>query len=193
MVLSTAFVAAGSACVEDRAGPESPASRATRSARRMADGKQWMTENLNLHTDQSYCYENADANCQRYGRLYSWAAAQQACRSLGDGWRLPTNDDWKEMANHYGGLREDTADLGRAAYTALLSGGSAGFNAVLGGGRTDKSGEYLRGDAHGFYWTATESGADTAWFYNFGKGGQSLGRHRDGEKQRAFAVRCIRN
>jgi hypothetical protein len=33
---------------------------------------------------------------------------------------------------------------------ALIAGGSSGFNAVYGGGRTDKSGEYLRLDAHGF-------------------------------------------
>lgn len=61
-----------------------------------------------------------------------------------------------------------------------------------GGDRTDKSGEYLRLDAHGFYWTASESGADRAWFYNFGKNGQSLGRHSGGDKLRAFSVRCLR-
>ncbi len=74
---------------------------------------------------------------------------------------------------------------------ALISGGSSGFNAVYGGGRTDKSGEDLRLGAHGFYWSATESGPDRAWFYNFGSGGQSLNRHEDGEKLRAFSVRCV--
>lgn len=159
----------------------------------MPDGKQWTTENLNVAGERSYCYEDSEQNCRRYGRLYTWESAQQACRALGGGWRLPTNEEWRQLANHYGGIRQEAADLGKAAYTALITGGSSGFNAVHGGGRTDKSAEYLRGDDHGFYWSATETGPDLAWFYNFGKGGQSFARHEDGEKLRAFSVRCVKD
>ena len=161
-------------------------------SKRMLDGKQWTTENLNATTGPSYCYDNSAQNCRRYGRLYTWESAQQACRALGGGWRLPTNEDWRRLASHYGGIRQESADLGKAAYTALITGGSSGFNAVYGGGRTDKSGEYLRIEAHGFYWSATESSPERAWFYNFGKGGQSFGRHEDGEKLRTFSVRCVK-
>ena len=59
------------------------------------------------------------------------------------------------------------------------------------GGRA-VDGQYARLEAHGFYWTASESDVATAWFYNFGKGGSALNRHGDGEKVRAFSVRCIR-
>jgi uncharacterized protein (TIGR02145 family) len=161
-------------------------------SKRMLDGKQWTTENLNVTTEPSYCYDNSAQNCERYGRLYTWESAHQACRALG-GWRLPTNEEWRRLGSHYGGIRQESADLGKAAYTALIAGGSSGFNAVYGGGRTDKSGEYLRLEAHGFYWSATESGPGRAWFYNFGKGGQSFGRHEDGEKLRAFSVRCVKD
>jgi hypothetical protein len=121
------------------------------SSKRMPDGKHWMTENLNVTAEPSYCYDNSEHNCRRYGRLYTWESAQRACRSLGRGWRVPTNEEWRDLARHYGGLREETPDLGKAAYTALITGGASGFNAAHGGGRTDKSGEYLRADAHGFY------------------------------------------
>lgn len=170
------------------AAPRQPAP----AAKRMPDGKQWMTENLAVPAEPSYCYDNAAQQCAKYGRLYTWASAQQSCRSLGSGWRLPTNEEWYALAKHYGGLREETADLGKAAYTALMIGGASGFNAVLGGGRTDKSGEYQRGDAHGFYWTASETGPDTAWMYNFGKGGQSVNRHAEVQKLWAVSVRCVR-
>jgi hypothetical protein len=60
------------------------------------------------------------------------------------------------MAKRYGGVREDSDDGGKVAYKALLSGGSSGFNALLGGGRSD-DGTYARVEAHGFYWTASES------------------------------------
>lgn len=157
---------------------------------RMADGKRWTTDNLNVKTEPSYCYDDAEVNCRRYGRLYTWESARQACESLGAGWRLPTNDEWRQLAEHYGGLLEESQERGKSTFKALIMGGSSGFNAVLGGGR-DLDGRYARLNAHGFYWTASESGATTAWLYNFGKGMQALNRHRDGEKQRAFSVRCV--
>jgi uncharacterized protein (TIGR02145 family) len=94
------------------------------------------------------------------------------------------------MAKQYGGVRDDSVDGGKAAYKALVNGGSSGFNAVFGGGRSE-DGQYARLEAHGFYWTASESGPSSAWFYNFGQA-RILNRHNDGEKGRAFSVRCVR-
>src|SRR5262245_50139708 len=105
-------------------------------SKRLADGKEWTTANLNLNMSLSYCYNAAEPNCRRYGRLYTWESAQRGCRSLGDGWRLPTDDEWRQMAKHYAGVGNDSPEKGKAAYTALLSGGTSGFNAVLGGNRS---------------------------------------------------------
>jgi uncharacterized protein (TIGR02145 family) len=180
-----------STCVKRLPAQDQKASGTTYSSKPMPDGKQWTTHNLNVKTEASYCYEDTEKNCLQYGRLYTWESAQRGCQLLGDGWRLPTNDEWRQVAKHYGGVREDSADSGKAAYQALLIGGSSGFNAVLGGGRSN-DGQYARLLAHGFYWTASESDPASAWFYNFGKGGLALNRHSDGEKQRAFSVRCVR-
>jgi uncharacterized protein (TIGR02145 family) len=157
----------------------------------MSDGKQWLTDNLNVNIDQSYCYGNAELNCRRYGRLYTWESARLGCQSLGDGWRLPTDDEWRQMAKHYGGVGDDSADNGRAAYAALVIGGTSGFNAVLGGNRS-VDGQYARSEAHGFYWTASDNDPSSAPFYNFGKGGQALHRQHEGEKQMAISARCVR-
>jgi uncharacterized protein (TIGR02145 family) len=161
------------------------------SSRRIADGKQWTTRNLNVNTVPSYCYEDAELNCRRYGRLYTWESARRVCQSLGDRWRLPTDDEWRQMAKHYGGVSEDSDDRGKAAYKTLLAGGNSGFGALLGGGRSG-DGKYERLEAHGFYWTASESDPASGWFYNFGRGGQALHRQSGGEKERAFSVRCVR-
>lgn len=161
------------------------------SSKRMADGKQWTTYNLDVNIMPSYCYEGAELNCRRYGRLYTWESARRVCQSLGDGWRLPADDEWRQMAKDYGGVSEDSDDKGKAAYQALLAGGNSGFNALLGGGRSD-DGQYARLEAHGFYWTASASDPASGWFYNFGRGGQALHRQSGGEKQRAFSVRCVR-
>jgi uncharacterized protein (TIGR02145 family) len=159
----------------------------------MPDGKQWTTLNLNIVLPQSYCYNDSDSNCRRYGRLYTWEAAQKGCPLMGDGWRLPTNDEWEKLALYYGGVHNnDSARSGTGAYNALLEGGASGFNVVFGGNR-DPGGEYARIEAHGFYWTSTETGTSNAWLYNFGSGSGFLNRHKDGEKERAFSVRCIRD
>lgn len=161
------------------------------SSKRMADGRQWTTRNVNVNTVPSYCYEDAEQNCHRYGRLYTWESAQRVCASLGNGWRLPTDDEWRQLAKRYGGVSEDSPDKGKAAYKALLAGGSSGFDALLGGGRSG-DGQYGRLEAHGFYWTASEIDAAIGWSYNFGRGGQALHRQSGLEKAEAFSVRCIR-
>jgi uncharacterized protein (TIGR02145 family) len=159
-------------------------------SKRMADGKEWTTANLNVDVSPSYCYDDAEQNCRRYGRLYTWESAQRACRALGSRWRLPTDDEWRQMAKRYGGVSDDSADKGRAAFAALSSGGSSGFNAVFGGNRSN--GEYSRIEAHGFYWTASDNDSNTAPFYNFGQNGRALHRQPQGEKRMAISVRCIR-
>jgi len=170
---------------------EQKGSVTTHSSKRMVDGKRWTTTNLNVNTVPSYCYQDEPTKCGQYGRLYTWDSAKRGCQSLGDGWRLPTDDEWLQLAKHYGGTLEESEAGGKAAYKALLSGSNSGFNALLGGGRAE-NGEYARLEAHGFYWTATESDPLTAAFYNFGKGRLALNRHTTGEKQRAFSVRCVK-
>jgi uncharacterized protein (TIGR02145 family) len=161
------------------------------SSKRLADGKEWTTANLNVTTSSSYCYDDSEPNCRRYGRLYTWESAQRGCHSLGDRWRLPTDEEWHQMAKQYGGVGNDSPEKGKAAYTTLLSRGTSGFNAVLGGNRS-VDGKYERLEAHGIYWTASENDPITAPLYNFGKGSQSLYRGPQGQKQMAVSVRCVR-
>jgi uncharacterized protein (TIGR02145 family) len=190
IALSIAFGIVGCAGSAQRSANDENVSGTTPSSKRMADGKEWMTSNLNVNASPSYCYDDAELNCSRYGRLYSWESAQRVCQSFGNGWRLPTDDEWRQMAKRYGGVSADSADKGRAAFTALLSGGASGFNAVLGGNRSN--GQYARLEAHGFYWTASDNDPGSAPYYNFGQNGQALHRQPQGEKQMAISVRCVR-
>jgi uncharacterized protein (TIGR02145 family) len=162
------------------------------SVKRMTGDKVWLITNLNLDIPCSYCYNDTAAYCERFGRLYTWAAAQKGCAMLGEGWRLPSKEDWFELAGFTPDVIKDTSVIRKEAYHNLLSGGPTLFNAVLGGGRT-MDGGYRRSEAHGFYWTRTEADTATAWFANFAKGSQSLFIQKDGEKIRAFSVRCIKD
>jgi uncharacterized protein (TIGR02145 family) len=180
----TAFRSGNKYTVRDKAGNRYPVVK-------MADGKEWTTQNIAIDLPGSLCYDGLTANCDRFGRLYTWDTALVVCGQLGEGWRLPSYEEWKELARHYGGIFGDSDDNGKAAYIALTAGGSSQFNALLSGG-SDPNGGYKRIDAHGFYWTSTEATDSTAWFGNFGKGRPALFIQNDGEKTRAFAVRCVK-
>ncbi|MCL2184227.1 MAG: fibrobacter succinogenes major paralogous domain-containing protein [Chitinispirillia bacterium] len=62
----------------------------------------WMAENLNYASDSSWCYDNDDSNCVTCGRLYNWDAAKAACSTMGAGWRLPVQADWKDLGKILG-------------------------------------------------------------------------------------------
>jgi uncharacterized protein (TIGR02145 family) len=158
-------------------------------AKVMRDKKLWMTENLHIPVENSFCPKDSTL-CNTYGRLYTWKAAMEGCRSLGEGWRLPTNKEWQNLAKQYGGIVDDSEDKGRSAYVNLSEDSNAGFNALLAGNR-QADGTYERLGAHGFYWTATESDSTEAWFYNFAKEATLL-NHHTGSKLRAISVRCIK-
>ena len=59
----------------------------------------WMAKNLNVDVEGSMCYDNDLANCEKYGRLYTWAAAQKVCPS---GWHLPSKADFKSLLDKVG-------------------------------------------------------------------------------------------
>ena len=55
----------------------------------------WMAENANYETnDGSFCYKDDQKNCNAYGRLYTWDAANEVCP---EGWRLPSIADFDTL------------------------------------------------------------------------------------------------
>ena len=155
----------------------------------MKDGKRWMTQNLNIKIQDSYCYKDKEENCRKYGRLYTFKAAKEGCRLLGDGWRLPTDKEWREMAKKYGGADDDASDGGKAAYNALFQNGSSGFAALLGGWRFSVGGYDFLG-TYGDYWASTEDGSVDAWYYGFGDG--KLWRNNN-YRALGHSVRCLQD
>jgi hypothetical protein len=79
IALSIAFGFVGGATSTQRSAKDLKLSGTTTSSKRMADGKEWTTANLNVNTSSSYCYDDAEPNCRRYGRLYTWESAQRGC------------------------------------------------------------------------------------------------------------------
>lgn len=62
-------------------------------------GLEWMAENLNYEMENSYCYDGKPANCEKYGRLYTWEAALEACPA---GWHLPDREEFNALLEAIG-------------------------------------------------------------------------------------------
>jgi uncharacterized protein (TIGR02145 family) len=56
----------------------------------------WMAENMNYKTGKSWCFEDDDFYCKKYGRLYDWSTAAKVCPA---GWHLPSDSEWNELEN----------------------------------------------------------------------------------------------
>jgi uncharacterized protein (TIGR02145 family) len=63
--------------------------------------------------------------------LYTWTSAMEGCKVLGEGWSLPTNEEWQHMASSFGGVRDDSKDSGRTAYDALMDGGKCAVQCLV--------------------------------------------------------------
>ena len=90
-------------------------SRDGRTYKTVTIGKQtWMAENLDFEVEGSFCYDNDEANCAKYGRLYIWVAAvnepESKCGSghmcslpstvqgvCPSGWHLPNQKEFETL------------------------------------------------------------------------------------------------
>jgi uncharacterized protein (TIGR02145 family) len=150
----------------------------------------WMAENLNYNANGSKCYDNNSGNCAKYGRLYDWNTAMNACPS---GWHLPSGTDWMvlvAMANVGG---ENVAGKKLKAKSGWNSNGNGtdefGFSALPGGGGNSSGSFYNVGD-DGNWWSATEYDASSAYVrYMVDWGDEVL--QGNNSKPNFFSVRCI--
>lgn len=154
------------------------------------NGQIWLAENLNFEMEDSWQYMDNPNNGDKYGSLYTWQAAKQACLP---GWRLPTDNDWKALGKTYGGYFDGTNSkiIGdpRKAYKALTQGGSSHFNALLGGWH-NAAGRYGDLGSSGSYWSSTEKDMETAWSYYFNYDELSRSNY---PKSYGLSCRCIKD
>ncbi len=147
---------------------------------RFAD-KIWMSENLSIDIgEESLFYDNNAISNKKYGRLYTWEAAKKACKKLGNGWRLATDEDWEFLRKKYG----------KRAAKNLIDGAGSGFSALLGGSHYP-DGRFKDLGRFGFYWSASEDSSDRAWSYRFGRGISRLERET-APKYWKYSCRCVK-
>ena len=140
------------------------------------NGQVWFAENLNYAAEGSVCYgENGpvygwrgnrylsdaevQANCTKYGRLYDWETAKQACPA---GTHIPSDDEWTALTDYAGDLKTARWKLMSSTGWEINNGtDDYGFSALPGG--NGYKGVFYNIGIYGSWWSATEYGADRAW------------------------------
>lgn len=148
----------------------------------------WMAENLNYNTNDSYCYGNNASNCSKYGRLYTWSAAMNACPS---GWHLPSDTEWNTLWTAVG--RTSTAGTKLKSTSGWYSGNgtdSFGF-AVLPAGYRNNDGNFRNEGDFADFWSSTENSSDGAYDWYFRYDDDNMYNYWS-NKNYAHSVRCLR-
>ena len=193
-------------------------------------GKQtWMAENLNYayigipynfsgntSDSTSWCYGDNPANCTKYGRLYTWAAAMDSVgtwstNSKGcgygtacsptypvrgicpEGWHLPTNAEFETLFTAVGG--QSTAGKMLKSTSGWYSSGKGtdaySFSA-LPAGRRYYNGYFNFEGNNAFFWSSTERGSDYA--YNMDMNYSNDDAYLNNRiKDYGFSVRCVKD
>ena len=199
-------------------------------------GQVWMAENLNYaytgvpyrfyeeYFDETYtsdstswCYDNDPANCAKYGRLYTWAAAMDSvgtwstngkgCGYYGKicsptypvrgvcpkGWHLPSYDEWEALFTAVGG--SSTAGTKLKFVTGWSDSGNGtdtfGFSALPAGLRY-RIGDYDYEGDYANFWSSTEGGNLDAYTMGLYYGDDNVNLNY-GLKNFGFSVRCLKD
>lgn len=152
----------------------------------------WMAENLNYNYTEktrsgqrmSFCYEDSEKNCKKYGRLYMWSAAIDSVKLANDkknplycgymvdcempsfvqgicpdGWHLPKKEEWEMLLESVGGADSASAVL---RSTKGWKNGKNGtddfnFNVLPAGSRTNRdSAAFMNIGEKASFWTSSD-------------------------------------
>ena len=119
-------------------------------------GQIWMAENLNYggtNNNIGRYYDDNPDNGKKYGRLYTWEQAIEACPV---GWHLPTNEEWQALINFIGGDNIAGAKLKSKSDWKIGGTDDFLFSALPGGLRFSSNGKFYNIGYKGVWWSATK-------------------------------------
>lgn len=184
----------------------------------------WMAENLrtrHFRTGESISFIDALAPDEQWaeldeagmtyaldsskGFLYNYYCISDARNIAPEGWRIPTDDDWKELETYIGmALPEVSRTSWRGDNEAqllaslhsvgwgsgvLFGSDEYGFNAMPAGVRIHDGRRNIEGKS-GFWWTSSPEG-NTAWYRYMDAGQHRIFRHHT-YLEYGMCIRCIK-
>jgi len=160
----------------------------------------WFAENLDFDTAGSF----RNPNGRSYGRYYTLRSAKNVCP---DGWKLPTDEEWKELEMSMHMTKDEADRIGwrggaqgmwlksKEGWYDLGHGTDRyGFN-VFPAGYKGQEGELVKYGEEALLWTATSDGSGElmdGWYRRLSYGHTGIGRHRAGADA-GLSVRCLKD
>jgi uncharacterized protein (TIGR02145 family) len=139
------------------------------------DGVEWTNRGVN--GEALHCYfDNLKSNSQKYGSLYNWNIVKND-NFISDGWRVPIEDDWKNLKEYF----KDNIEFLSSRF----------FN-IYGGKRDYMSFAYK--DDRQYYWSSIEVDEDMAVGIELKK--NQIEKElliSDYPKDYGFSIRLVRN
>lgn len=175
----------------------------------------WMAENLNYApsgTDVSWCYEDSDDQCAKYGRLYTWAGVMEEATAsppspkatvgiCPSGWHVPSSEEWNSLV----AFSETDSSVGAGNGGRALKSTSGwdsseadsdgwdtfGFRGLAAGSRYYDA-FFFNAEALGYWWTASEEEPSNAWYCGMNYGFASVDCYPY-DKTVAYSLRCLKD
>ncbi|MCB0429490.1 MAG: hypothetical protein H6585_02560 [Flavobacteriales bacterium] len=146
------------------------------------NNKIWMAANLDYDAPTGSGFYNGSSKYETpYGRLYTWEGSQYKIPAP---WRLPSQEDWNDLFSAFASPA--------AAYAALITGGSNGFAAQL-GGAIDNRGNSSQLGTYGMYWSSTPQGGSNAIYAGFSGNSQTVNAVANNPTNYMLSIRYVRD
>jgi len=175
----------------------------------------WMGKNLNclsINNSSSKCYDDNQANCNKYGRLYTWSAAMGIVNKYnsvlwdkGDvrikgicpsGWHIPSSKEWETLMDFVDAVDLKAKNGWNTDHDFSNGTDMFDFSALPGGYGyySEYDNVYTYDDIGdiGYWWTATQEGDDSAHFWDISYDSDWADEDYT-EKYNMYSVRCVRD
>ena len=185
----------------------------------------WMAENLNyayIPDFLSFCYDDSEDSCAKYGRLYTWTAAIDSAAVFGeggkgcgfgktcsptypvrgvcpDGWHLPSVAEWNTLKRFvakslFGDERNfDSVGYALKSTSGWLDNGNGSDSFGFGALPTGFCDDCSHSPFEGaYFWSANGYDRDDAWIQGLRYSGTGLSTSNS-DKLRVLSVRCVKD
>ena len=174
-----------------------------------------MADNLNYSDsietpnmlERSSCYDNNEANCDEFGRLYTWTAVMDLANSYvvnkynasnkhqgicPSGWHIPSMTEWQELYEYAQKKNKNTPynDLKTTMGWKTAGTNSYGFSAKPGGYYSMSVGRYYEINESVGFWSTTEYSGNSAYYFKISNSGVSSDLM---SKWQQYYIRCFKN
>ncbi|MEX2512440.1 MAG: fibrobacter succinogenes major paralogous domain-containing protein [Cyclobacteriaceae bacterium] len=139
-------------------------------------------ENACIKGLPAWCYYNNNPEYgKKYGKLYNWWALIDPRGLIPEGWHIPSEKEWAELADYLGGMDAagEKMKSGKGWKKAFGGDNASGFAGIPGGYRSHEGSGFAGGPFYGvgstgIWWSSSRYLVDNGWCFMLSDQNQKL-------------------